>query len=210
MTVPASQGRPTLTQILDWLEGRLTHSAAARVASAVETGDAATLDDVRWAQEFLDARAVMPLIRPPTELSQRIRNAFSTYRLAQSDDGWIDGELRHDSRRFAGSSGMRSSSDGPSAQLTYATAIGSVILTIEEMKSGLLQIQGHIAMTPDSTGVTRTGADVVAVEQGTLRGATHAGRTGRFVFRDVPTTVDQLWLTSGTDHIRISLDLLNA
>jgi hypothetical protein len=193
--------RPTFTELLDWVEGRLGPDHADAVASYVATADGATLETVEWIREFLaDARS-MPLEVPPPELSARLRSVFVGLHSPEQDD-WSDASLLYDTRMGLAAAGVRSH-EGDGVHLAFESAVGRFVLDAVAAGPGEVDVQGLIMVEPDEAD----GVDLAFLEHGTLRRAARATTDGRFDVRGVPAGVDELWLTSGDTRVRAVLDL---
>lgn len=193
--------RPTFTELLDWVDGRLSDDHAEAVATYVATADAATLETVQWIRDFLaDARS-MPLVVPPPELSARLRNVFVGLHSPELDD-WSDASLLYDTRMGYAAAGVRSH-EGDGVHLAFDSAVGRFVLDAVAAGPGEVDVQGLIMVGPDDTD----GVDLAFLQQGTLRRAARATADGRFDVRGVPADVDELWLTAGDTRVRAELNL---
>ncbi|GAA1501631.1 hypothetical protein [Nocardioides humi] len=193
--------RPTFTELLDWVEGRLAGDRADAVASYVAAGDPATTASVEWIREFIAGARSMPLSEPPPELSARLRNVFEELHRPGHGDGWSDASLLHDTRTGLAVAGLRSLDDD-GVHLAFDSEIGRFVLDATAAGAGEVDIQGLIMLAPGTRGV-----DLAFLERGDLRRAVRSTPDGRFDARGVPVDVDELWLTSGATRVRTVLDL---
>lgn len=197
-----NSGRPSFTDLLDWVEGRLVPERADAVASYVAQGDPLTVESVEWIRDFLEDARSMPLAVPPPDLSARLRNVFVGLHSPDLDAGWSDASLLYDTRTGLAAAGVRSLDDD-GVHLAFDSDLGRFLLDATPAGPGEVDIQGLIRLAeagPD-------GVDVAFLQRGTLRRASRATTDGRFDVRAVPVDVDELWLTSGSTRVRAVLDL---
>ncbi|WP_436701263.1 hypothetical protein [Nocardioides sp. BYT-33-1] len=192
--------RPTFTELVDWVEGRLADDAAAAVAAYVASGDPSTTASVAWIRDFLEDARSMPLRQPPADLSARLRGVFEQLHRPGSVDGWSDAWLLHDARSGV-AAGVRSTEDG-GVHLAFDSSLGRFVLDATAAGAGEVDVQGLIMLAPGAAG-----ADLAFLARGDLRRAVRATADGRFDARGVPVDVDELWLTSGATRVRAILDL---
>ncbi|MDQ6525655.1 hypothetical protein RB608_18700 [Nocardioides sp. LHD-245] len=193
--------RPTFTELLDWIEGRLTDEAAAAVATYVDSGDPATSASVAWIRDFLAAAGSMPLSQPPPDLSARLRGVFDELHRPMRAEGWSDAWLLQDARSGLAAAGVRSSADG-GVHLAFDSELGRFVLDATGAGVGEVDVQGLVMLAPGAGGV-----DLAFLAHGDLRRAVRTTPDGRFDARGVPLDVDELWLTSGATRVRATLDL---
>lgn len=187
------------TDLVDWVEARLSPERAEEVRRAVES-DPAAAESVAWVRELLAAAALMPLRQPPAELSARLHALFDDHLRAPADGEWSDATLLHDSRRSA-VAGLRSGATAEALHVAYDSPAGRLVMEVQAVTPGVVDIQGLIRLTGDG------GCDLAFLEQGELRRLARADADGRFEVRDVPDTVDELWVTAGGRRVRVALEL---
>ena len=192
--------KPTFTDLLDWVEGRLTPEQADQVASHVESGDPATLESVDWIREVLREARSAPLVQPPAELSARLRGMFDGLHHPEQGSEWTDASLLYDTRLGLTAAGVRSADDG--VHLAFASELGRFVIDATPAGPGEVDIHGLIMLDEAGTGV-----DLAFLQGGSLRRAARAARDGRIDVRGVPVDVDELWLTSEDTRVRARLDL---
>lgn len=193
--------RPTFTELIDWLDGRLATDAAEELASYVAVGDPSTLESVEWILEFVDGAASMPLAQRPPELGSRLRAVFDQLHRPGHGRDWTEAALLHDTRSQLGAVGVRSLGDG-GVHLAFDCELGRFVLDATASAVGEVDVQGLIMLPPGSGGL-----DLAFLERGDLRRAVRSTPDGRFEARGVPVGVDELWLTSGPAQVRATLDL---
>lgn len=194
--------RPSFTDLLDWVEGRLVPERADTVSSYVAHADPVTAESVAWIRDFLEDARSMPLAEPPADLSARLRGVFVGLHSPDLDDGWSDASLLYDTRTGLAAAGVRSLDDD-GVHLAFASDLGRFLLDATPAGPGEVDIHGLIMLARAGTD----GVDLAFLQQGTLRRASRATADGRFDVRGVPIDVDELWLTSGSTRVRAVLDL---
>lgn len=194
-------GKPTFTDLLDWVEGRLQAEQSDQVSAYVDAADPATLETVEWIRAFLhDARST-PLAQPPAELSARLRDVFVGLHSPEQTSDWTDAALLYDTRMGLAAAGVRSGDDG--VHLAFDSDLGRFVLDAVPAGPGEVDVQGLIMLDLDG-GI---GVDLAFLQAGSLRRAAHATKDGRIDVRGVPVDVDEMWLTSGGTRVRARLDL---
>ena len=193
-------GKPTFTDLLDWVEGRLQPEQSDQVAAYVDTADPATLETVEWIRDFLQEARSKPLAQPPAELSARLRDVFVGLHSPEQSSDWTDASLLYDTRMGLAAAGVRSADDG--VHLAFDSDLGRFVLDAVPAGTGEVDVQGLIMLDGDATGV-----DLAFLQAGLLRRAAHATKDGRIDVRGVPVDVDEMWLTSGGTRVRARLDL---
>lgn len=197
-----STPRPSFTDLLDWVEGRLVADRADAVTAYVERGDAATAETVEWIREFITDAQSMPLQAPPAELSARLRGMFGALHSPDLGEDWSDASLLYDTRMGMAASGVRSGDDD-GVHLAYESELGRFVLDAISAGAGVVDVQGLVVIAPEES----SGLDLAFLQHGTLRRAARTTSDGRFEVRDVPTDVDELWISSGSTRVRAVLDL---
>lgn len=193
--------RPTFTELVDWLDGRLGGDQAQAVASYVAEGDPSTLESVEWILTFVDGASSMPLEQSPPELGGRLRGIFDRLHRPQVGRDWFDATLLYDARSGDAPSGEHSPG-GRGVHLAFDSALGRFVLDATSAGAGQVDVEGLVLLPTGAWGV-----DLALLADGTLRRAVRTGPDGRFEVRGVPVEVDELWLTSGTTRVRAVLDL---
>jgi hypothetical protein len=67
----------TFSQLLDWIEGRLTEEEAAEVARLVESADSETKETVAWLRAFARIANEVVLASPPEEVREALVARFA-------------------------------------------------------------------------------------------------------------------------------------
>jgi hypothetical protein len=194
-------GKPTLTDLLDWVEGRLAPERSDQVSAYVDTADPTTLETLDWIRGFLQDARSMPLAQPPADLSARLRDVFVGLHSPEQGSEWTDASLLYDTRMGLAAAGVRSGDDG--VHLAFDSDLGRFVLDAVPAGPGEVDVQGLIMLDRDGG----TGVDLSFLQAGSLRRAAHATKDGRIDVRGVPVDVDEMWLTSGGTRVRARLDL---
>lgn len=185
--------RPSFTELVDWLDGRLDVDEAEAVASYVAEGDPQTLESVEWILGFVDGAVSMPLEQPPPELGGRLRGIFDRLHRPRAGRDWCDATLLHDARDRARSGGVH---------LAFESDLGRFVLDAIPARAGEVDVEGLVLQPPGVAGV-----DLAFLAKGALRRAVRTAPDGRFEALGLPVEVDELWLTSGATRVRAVLDL---
>jgi hypothetical protein len=193
--------RPSFTDLLDWVEGRLVPERADAVTAYVATADPDTAETVQWIRDFVEDAHAMPLEQPPADLSERLRDVFVGLHNPELSDDWSDASLLYDTRMGMAAAGVRSADDD-GVHLAFESELGRFVLDATSSGEGMVDVQGLVVERGEPTGI-----DLAFLQAGTLRRATRTTADGRFDVRGVPTDVDELWLSSGTTRVRAVLDL---
>jgi len=138
-----STTRPSFTELVDWLDGRLATEAAEDVASYVAVGDPATLESVEWILEFVSGAASMPLQQRPPELGLRLRGVFDQLHRPRQGRDWSEAALLHDTRSHVGVAGVRSLGDG-GVHLAFDSELGRFVLDATASGVGEVDVQGLV------------------------------------------------------------------
>lgn len=194
--------RPSFTELVDWVEGRLVPERVDAVAAYVDAADAETADAVEWIRDFHHHARAMPLERPPAELSARLRGVFTGLHEPQRSDDWSEASLLYDTRLGMAAAGVRSADDD-GVHLAFDSELGRFVLDAVPAGAGEVDVQGMVAVAHSA----KAGIDLAFLERGTLRRAARATADGRFDVRGVPIAVDELWLSSDGTRVRAVLDL---
>lgn len=124
------------SELVDWLEGRLSPDQARAVGERLETADTATQADLVWLQRFLHARQFVRFASPPARIRKALKERFAAHTQARKQPGpfqrWL-ATLIFDSRAQPATAGLRSvqpADDGPQQQLVYQTETVEVALTV--------------------------------------------------------------------------------
>lgn len=199
----SATGRPSFTELLDWVEGRVDEARADELATYVSTADAATRETVEWIRGFIEGARSMPLEQPPPELSARLRSVFVGLHDPRQTEDWSDASLLYDTRDQQAAAGMRSVGETDGVHLAFDSQLGRFVVEAVPAGPGEVDVLGLVVVDGSHAG----GIDLAFLERGTLRRAARARTDGRFDVHGVPVDVDELWLTAGDTRVRAVLDL---
>jgi hypothetical protein len=124
----------TVTQLMDWLEGRLPAEEARVMADAVGAvqADSSLTATVNWLRAFLDVAQSTVLVEPPLELSRRAVSYLQFSIQTQRPVGWLQrlvATLTSDSWQRPSLVGVRHAGLGAAPrQLVYEVATADIIL----------------------------------------------------------------------------------
>jgi len=127
------------SEMLDWLEGRLSEEEANHVAQKLETADEATRTDLEWLRGFLVVSETARTASPPPEVRASLREQFQAYtqskRASKRTPSLFQrlfATLTFDSSTQFANVGVRSAaSEGKERQLIYNTDLVEIALNIQ-------------------------------------------------------------------------------
>lgn len=190
--------RPTFTEIVDWMEGRLPSNQARDVAAAVAEDDASA-DAAAWVAEFLATAERLQLEAPPPDLRGRLRALFDDPARDVSEGAWNRARLLYETGR---SGAARTGGSGAERHLAFEFDAGRFVLVVGPASPGYVELRGQVfvATVPGP-------ADITLVEQGVVRGRTRSAADGRFGFALAPASVDELRIAVGGLRVTAQLEL---
>ena len=77
--MPGPRKRIAFSQLVDWVEGRLSEQEARTVEEQVADEDSATLADVAWLRKFIRATEASAIESPPPELRSELIARFEAH-----------------------------------------------------------------------------------------------------------------------------------
>ena len=177
-----------ITQLMDWLEGRLTEDEAKAISAAVQADDSyqATLT---WLQSFLNFSRSTVLIEPPPDLLQEATSHFRASAQGKRPAGWLQrlvATLTSDSWQRPSLVGVRRTGlDVAPRQLVYQTDTADIALNIQaRTDKNVFDLFGQVFPTdgsnPDSFTVQLTLRD-----QESEVALTYTNTVGKFSFTDL-------------------------
>jgi hypothetical protein len=126
-------GSLDITQLMDWLEGRLTESEKEAVMAAIQA-DESSQADLAWLRDFLAVSGSTVLMEPPAELVEQAVANFQAFARDKQPAGWLQklvATLAFDSWLRPSLAGIRRTGlDAAPRQLVYQTQAADVILNI--------------------------------------------------------------------------------
>ncbi|MFJ9314435.1 hypothetical protein ACIRN4_09610 [Pimelobacter simplex] len=194
--------RPTFTEIVDWIEGRLSDEQADRVAAVVAADDSSA-DAAAWMTQFLADARRLPLETPPPALSARLRALFDDASNLPPEVRWASARLLYDTREAM--TGTRSADLLDHTHLAFETEHGRFVVEIRRSAGGEVDLHG-LLLLDDGSGA----ADVTLLEDGAVRRRARTTADGRFELTQVPVTIDELRIALRDVRVSATLDLAQA
>ena len=191
---------PTFTEILDWVEGRLTGDREEVVRRAIASDDRSA-EAAAWVAEFIDAAQRMPLEKPPAELSERLRSLFVGHR-ESAPEQWSQARLLHDTRGAA-MTGTRTAGVAEGTHLAFESDAGRFVVEVRPQPDGLVDLVGLLLLDP---GAGRP-VDLTVLEAGVVRRMSRVEPDGRFSLAGVPNVVDEVRFDAPGLQVRATIDL---
>lgn len=186
-----SSTKPTVEQLLDWMDGRLPATEAAQIEAHV-AADAAVQKEVAWLQAFTGLRQHLVWATPPANVRQALNSRFAEYAArkgataaAQADAQptllqRIIATLTFDSAAQLGLAGARSAQVASMRQLIYASDLAEIVLNVAQPDAlGNVSILGQILPIPD---VEPADFVVQLFKNGAEVGLTNSDELGEFSF----------------------------
>lgn len=122
-----------ITQLMDWLEGKLTEDEAKAISTAVQAEESHKAT-VTWLRNFLNFSRSTVLIEPPAEFLQAATFHFRAFAQGKQPAGWLQrlvATLTSDSWQRPSLAGVRRTGlDVMPRQLVYQADAADVILNI--------------------------------------------------------------------------------
>jgi hypothetical protein len=202
--MPGPRKRIAFSQLVDWVEGRLSEEEAQAVEERVAVADASTLADVAWLRRFVRATQDSILESPPPEVRSTLIARFRAHAEGRRTPGLLkrvvatltfDGGLRPAvGARAAGTQGAR-------RQLIYSADTLDVALTLlPRARDKNFDLDGQVLPHDD---VELGSFSVQLLQNETESGITATDDLGAFAFESVPSGVYKLILS--TDRVEVSI-----
>ncbi|WP_141003115.1 hypothetical protein [Nocardioides humi] len=192
--------RPTFTEIVDWVEGRLPSERAEQVAAEVAADDASA-DAAAWMTRFLSDARLLPLVAPPAALSARLRGLLGDPAHLPPEVRWSAAHLLYDTREpITGTRSAEAALDH--AHLAFETEHGRFVVEVHRAMPGHVDLNG-LLLLDHGAGV----ADVTLLEDGVVRRLARTTPDGRFELTEVPDSIDELRIVVRDTRIAAALDL---
>ncbi|MBU2696851.1 MULTISPECIES: hypothetical protein [Pimelobacter] len=194
--------RPTFTEIVDWIEGRLPDERADQVAAEV-AADEDSAGAAAWMTQFLADARRLPLETPPPELSARLRGLFDDAANLPPEVRWATAHLLYDTREAM--TGTRSADLLDHTHLAFETEHGRFVVEVRRAGAGEVDLHGLLLLDEGAAA-----ADVTLLEDGTVRRRARTTADGRFELLQVPQSVDELRIAVRDARVSAPLDLTRA
>lgn len=196
--------RPSFTELVDWVEGRLPSQRGARVSAQVD-GDAQLQDAVEWIRRFLATAAQAPLTQPPDQLRAALRAVF------REQSGRRDGMrgaarlvLLFDSRRDHTLSGVRGVDADMGIQLAYTGDAADLVLDVCHVSDTAARVDGQLFLRDEQPASTEV---AVRAADGRLTHASGLDPLGRFTAGEVPVGPIEVRVRAGDVDVVAECDL---
>jgi hypothetical protein len=202
--MPDPRERIAFSQLVEWVEGRLTEKEARAVEEQVAVADDATLADVAWLRKFLKATEDSVLESPPPEVRSTLIAHFKAHAEGRRPPGLLkrvvatltfDGGLRPAvGVRSAGTQGAR-------RQLVYSADDLDVALNfLPRARDKNFDLDGQVLPRDD---VELGSFSVQLLQSETELGITATDDLGAFAFESIPSGVYEIILS--TDRVEVSI-----
>ena len=117
------------TQLMDWLEGRLTEAEREAIMAAIQA-DESSQAELAWLQDFLKFSGSTVMIEPPAELVEQAVANFRAFARGKQPSGWLQklvATVTFDSWQRPSLAGVRRTGlDAAPRQLVYQTDAADV------------------------------------------------------------------------------------
>jgi len=202
--MPGPGKRIAFSQLVDWVEGRLSEEEARAVEEQMAVADASTLADVAWLRRFVRATESSILESPPPEVRSALIARFRAHAEGRRTPGLLkrvaatltfDGGLRPAvGARAAGTQGAR-------RQLVYSADTLDVALNfLPRARDKNFDLDGQVLPHDD---VELGTFSVQLLQSETELGITATDDLGAFAFESIPSGVYEIILS--TDRVEVSI-----
>jgi len=202
--MPGPRERIAFSQLVDWVEGRLSEEEARAVEEQVAAADASTLADAAWLRKFIRATEDGVLESPPPDVRSTLISRFKAHAEGRRTPGLLkrvvatltfDGGLRPAvGARAAGTQGAR-------RQLVYsADALDVALNFLPRARDKNFDLVGQVLPRDD---VELGSFSVQLLQSETELGITATDDLGAFAFESIPSGVYEIILS--TDRVEVSI-----
>jgi hypothetical protein len=202
--MPGPRERIAFSQLVDWVEGRLSEEEARAVEEQVAAADASTLADAAWLRKFIRATEDGVLESPPPDVRSTLISRFKAHAEGRRTPGLLkrvvatltfDGGLRPAvGARAAGTQGAR-------RQLVYsADALDVALNFLPRARDKNFDLDGQVLPRDD---VELGSFSVQLLQSETELGITATDDLGAFAFESIPSGVYEIILS--TDRVEVSI-----
>jgi hypothetical protein len=196
-------------RLIDWLEGRLSDTAAQETAARLDAADADTQADVAWLRQFYDITRNMVSAEPPAELTERLGRRFAAYAQGRRSSRWqrFVATLSFDSHRHVALGARSVETSEVQRQLIYRAEPAMAIVTVQRhIPTDRFDLLGQVI--PTVTEELAEPIQVILWHEGEVYDSAIADDLGEFTLVAVPVGRYELALRSELYEITISpLDL---
>lgn len=197
-----------VTQLIDWLEGRLPEHEAEAIADAVGAAraDESLNATVTWLRTFLDLSKSTVLVEPPDEAVQAAAAHFRASVQGKRQAGWFQtlvAKLTSDSWQRPSLAGVRHTGLGAAPrQLVYAASTADVVLNTQVgTYRNTFDLIGQVFPTDEADPASFT---VQLIRHELEVALTFANEVGKFTFADLPAGVYTLMIRGDQAEITVA------
>jgi hypothetical protein len=202
--MPGPRKRIAFSQLVDWVEGRLSEEESRAVEEQVAVADASTLADVAWLRRFFRATEDSILDSPPPE----VRSALIARFKAHAEDRRTPGLLKRVVATLTFDGGLRpavgaraAGTQGTRRQLVYsADTIDVALNLLPRARDKNFDLDGQVL---PHDGVEPGSFSVQLLQSETELGITATDELGAFAFESIPSGVYEIILS--TDRVEVSI-----
>jgi hypothetical protein len=172
-----------ITQLIDWLEGRLTQDEEKVVAAAVRA-DQSYQATVTWLRNFLNLSRSTVLMEPPAQLLRDAKANFRAFAQWKRKSGWLSSlqaSLASDSWQRPALVGLRRIRlDVVPRQLVYRTDAADIVLNIQAgTDKAVFDLIGQVFPTDESDPSSFT---VQLIRQEREAALSYTNQVGKFAW----------------------------
>ena len=193
---------PTFSDLIDWLEGRLSPADVERIEHALEN-DADLDTEVAWLRQFAELSGKVALADPSPQVRTNLQAHFAEHVAANRPPTlwqWLTATLSFDSRQQLATSGVRRGELPPEKyQLLYTTNLADIVLSVEPKDKETHHLYGHVL--PNGEGVEVTDWGVQLVQSGQDLGIVAVDEVGEFAFLGVNAGIYDFIINTGGSEI---------
>ena len=176
------------SQLLDWLEGKLSEEEAQAIAEQLQNADETTQADLAWLRTFHQISQAIKLAAPPPEVRDDLKRRFAAYAETRRPPGFFRrllAELAFDSHAQLATAGLRSATiEGQQRQLIYTTELAEIALNIQRRaQDQRLNVTGQVF---SGTEVAQDAVSIQLLRDASPIGLATTDELGEFVFAAVP------------------------
>lgn len=193
--------RPSFTELVDWLEGRLPDERAAQVEAAVAADDTDLQAATAWIRDFHHDSGLLLHQPVPAELGDRLRSVFRERQHPWDPTGYLQPDAVRDSRELPAASGFRASSGGRVVEARRVVVVrGEVqlVLDVTEHTTDGVTVSGSVIRSAPNASGAESGATVTFTGDGHVLRRMSCSEDGTFEAL-VPEGVDEVWVDAGDD-----------
>lgn len=196
--------RPSFTQLVDWVEGRLSSEQSDQIEVMISEGDAELMSDLEWIHSFHDVSQLMPLEKPSEQARKSIRDAFQQRLEPWAPGDYLDADLAFDSRTYKTASGLRSGVAAETVHLAFENKLVHLTMDVVGAGGSKINVRGLIDWRIPTDG-QRT--EIFLTRARNVHRNTFASQGSHFSFDAISDDVDEMWLTRGGERVRTALSL---